>query len=270
MVDSHRGRQVAERCPKGVQEDFHLERLELRYEPFPIGLARPIFSEEVYAELLSTYPPLEVFTTLDKVGTKYTLSEKYNGRQYTDWIRRHAAWRAFHAWVKSRDFIDYVFGILEERNIVLGVKHDMSALDRGFTRLRSLFMGGSALKAARLKTRFEFSMLPAAGGCILPHTDNVSKLVTLVVSMVNPLEWKSAYGGGTEINRPKDPARIFNRANRQLGFDDVEMLDIYPFESNQAVLFIRTFNSWHCVRPMTGRDPGIMRRTLTINIETPD
>ena len=253
-----------------VKTEFHLDRLALRYEPFPIGLARPIFSEELYAELLETYPPIDVFTTLDKVGTKFTLSEKYNGREYSEWIRTHSAWRAFHGWVKSRDFIDYVFDILAERNIELGVKHDMGALARGLIRLRSLVQGGTALKAARLRTRFEFSMLPARGGCILPHTDNVTKLVTLVVSMVHPLEWKPAYGGGTEINRPKDETRIFNRANRQLDFDEVEMLDLYPFEANQAVLFIRTFNSWHCVRPMTGPDEKVMRRTLTINIETSD
>lgn len=250
--------------------DFHLERLQLRYDPFPIGIAKPIFSEGAYADLLGSYPPIEQFTTLDKVGTKYTLSEKYNGRQYKHWIHDHPAWRDFHAWVKSRDFIETVFGILRERHIDLGIKLDAGPLTRGVTRLRALLEGGTALKVAHLSTRFEFSMLPAKGGCIRPHTDNPSKLVTLVVSMVDPVEWKPAYGGATEINRPKDPSRLFNRTNEQLGFDDVEKIDEYPFEPNQALLFVKTFNSWHCVRPMPVPDDELMRRTLTINIETPD
>jgi hypothetical protein len=33
------------------------------------------------------------------------------------------------------------------------------------------------------------------------------------------------------------------------------------------VMFIKTFNSWHSVRPMTGKGSEAMRRTLTINIE---
>jgi len=33
------------------------------------------------------------------------------------------------------------------------------------------------------------------------------------------------------------------------------------------VIFVRTFNSWHSVPPMTGKGSGAMRRTLTINIE---
>ena len=47
----------------------------------------------------------------------------------------------------------------------------------------------------------------------------------------------------------------------------VEILETYPFQSNQAVVFAKTFNSWHCVRPMTGPDAQVWRRSLTINIE---
>jgi hypothetical protein len=250
--------------------DFYLDHLELRYEPFPIGIARPIFSDGFYAELLASYPPIERFATYDDVGTKYTLSEKHNPRDYKHWIQDHPAWRDFHAWVKSKDFIATVLGVLRARNIDLGVKFDAGPFARGYTRLRAILEGGTAFKVARLSTRFEFSMMPANGGCILPHTDNASKLVTLVVSMADPLEWKPSYGGGTEVSRPKDPTRIFNRTNRQLGFDEVEKIAEYPFEPNQALLFVKTFNSWHCVRPMQVPDSKLMRRTLTVNIETPD
>jgi hypothetical protein len=33
------------------------------------------------------------------------------------------------------------------------------------------------------------------------------------------------------------------------------------------VVFVKTFNSWHSVRPMTGSGSALMRKTLTINIE---
>jgi hypothetical protein len=48
----------------------------------------------------------------------------------------------------------------------------------------------------------------------------------------------------------------------------MEVIDTYEFTPNQAVIFIKTFNSWHSVRPMTGVDSDALRRTLTINIMT--
>ena len=47
----------------------------------------------------------------------------------------------------------------------------------------------------------------------------------------------------------------------------MEQIDVFEFEPNQCVVFVKTFNSWHCVRPMQGNGSQAMRRTLTINIE---
>jgi hypothetical protein len=67
--------------------------------------------------------------------------------------------------------------------------------------------------------------------------------------------------------RPLDQSENFNLLNRYLRFDQVETIDTMAYESNQCVIFIKTFNSLHAVKPMTGpRD--VMRRTLTVNIES--
>ena len=50
-------------------------------------------------------------------------------------------------------------------------------------------------------------------------------------------------------------------------FDEMEILETFEFLPNQIIMFIKTFNSWHSVRPMTGSGSKAMRRTLTINIE---
>jgi hypothetical protein len=47
----------------------------------------------------------------------------------------------------------------------------------------------------------------------------------------------------------------------------MEVLDTFEFTPNQVVVFVKTFNSWHSVRPMTGAGSPLMRKTLTINIE---
>lgn len=46
----------------------------------------------------------------------------------------------------------------------------------------------------------------------------------------------------------------------------MDVIDTFEFTPNQAVMFVKTFNSWHSVRPMTGTDPSVLRKTLTINI----
>ena len=60
----------------------------------------------------------------------------------------------------------------------------------------------------------------------------------------------------------------FNRANAYLDFDEVTPVKSFPFGPNQAIVFVKTFNSWHAVWPMQGSDPALLRRTLTINIES--
>jgi hypothetical protein len=47
----------------------------------------------------------------------------------------------------------------------------------------------------------------------------------------------------------------------------MEVIETFDFTPNQAVIFVKTFNSWHSVRPMSGNGSAAMRKTLTINIE---
>jgi len=40
----------------------------------------------------------------------------------------------------------------------------------------------------------------------------------------------------------------------------MEVLDTFEFTPNQVVVFVKTFNSWHSVRPMTGAGSPLMRK----------
>lgn len=245
---------------------FSLENLKLRYEPFPIGIAKPVMGDSAYIGYLDAYPPLELFAYFPKVGHKYCLSEKHGPDKYRAWIRDHACWKDFHRWVKSADFIYGTLNELARHHIELGYKR-RSVGKQAYRRLRHLLRGKWWKGEDRLSARFEFSMLPADGGSVMPHTDNPGKIVTMVLSMARPGEWDPAFGGGTEVNRHRRPELGFNWVNGKADFEDMEELDVYRFEPNQCVVFVKTFNSWHCVRPMRGHGSSAMRRTLTINIE---
>lgn len=244
---------------------FNYDNLEFRYEPYPIGLAKPLIDADLYKEILASYPSREWFMYLEKLGYKYSLSEHFNPRPFKRFIRSNPLWRDFARWVKEGDFVAGVINALSRHSLDLGYDPNMTFARQ--LRKRITHFGRLNWSSARLRARFEFSMLPADGGHILPHTDSPSKVVTLVVSMVDEGEWDPAFGGGTDVNMPKDIRKRFNWTNEQGRFEDMDVIDTFEFSPNQAVMFIRTFNSWHSVRPMLGKGSSAMRKTLTINIE---
>ncbi|MFN2499551.1 MAG: 2OG-Fe(II) oxygenase [Pyrinomonadaceae bacterium] len=247
-----------------------LDKIDFIYEPYPIGTVTNVFQNGLYERMAQNFPPTELFEHKEFLGHKYSLSEVNNADRYHAFVRSNPLWNDFYNWIKRDDFPYEVLEKLVRHNIDLGVTRRPKAL-RGRARLwlRDLKLkpGMSPLFAPRLRTRFEFSMLPADGGSIKPHTDQPQKIITLVVAMPKNGEWRPEYGGGTEVMRPRDIKRNFNFMNNQLEFAEVETLRSFEYQLNQCVVFIKTFNSLHGVRPMKGSGTDLMRKTLTINIE---
>ena len=248
---------------------FNYDNLKMRYEPYPIGLVRPLMDENTYPEFADHFPPLDLLVShadSGRQGEKMALSEKLNGRDYRDFVRADPVWREFHQWIKSDDFL---FGLLEtlaHHHIDLGYRR-MSRVRREVERLIWRARGKRPSALSRLKARFEFSALSAAGGHLRPHTDSPGKIVTIVVSMLGDDGWDNSIGGGLDVNHPNTDALQFNDINQKAKFDQMQIVETFPFSSNQGVIFIKTFNSWHSICPMTGSDATRMRKTLTINIE---
>ncbi len=248
---------------------FSYDALKFRYEPFPIGFARPLMEESLYEDFVANFPPFDIFEdyrAMGKPGDKFTLSEKENARVYNNFVNSNPIWREFHRWIKSDSFVYGVMDTLRDHYIDLGYNL-LSPSQRFAKRLKEISRGQICSRLPRLRARFEFSAIPADGGHLFPHTDTASKIATMIVSIVREGEWNPAYGGGTDISRPKHIRHCYNYLNRLAKFEDMEVLDTIEFAPNQAVLFVKTFNSWHSVRPMTGNNSQAMRKTLTINIE---
>lgn len=243
--------------------------LRFRYEPFPVGVAENIIPAEIYQQMLLCWPPTELFKVMPELGNKLALSEKFHSRNYHRFVASHPVWKGFHQWIKSDDFINHVMKALEANHIDLGYRQDVSGFKRISKAIKSALRGRPSHRGARLTARFEFQMMPATGGHIVPHTDTAAKIVTLVLSMPEPGEWDPAWGGGTDINRHRKPQYSFNWLNRQAPFEDMDIVDTYAYRPNQGVLFVKTFNSWHSVRPMLGNDQSAMRKSLIINITRP-
>jgi hypothetical protein len=246
----------------GAARLLDFNRACFEYDPYPIGIIREIFEPSLYERLVETFPSVDLFHFMQRHGDKWSLSELNNPGNYYQFIRTHGDWRRLYDEVKSSDFIAQVVDALIRSKIDLG----LSSTSKGgiLQKLRNKLLGRNS---GSLRARFEFSMMSAAGGHILPHTDSPQKHITLVLSMVRHGEWNSSWGGGTDRMRPLDPSNNFNFLNRYLQFDEVETIGTMTYEPNQCVIFIKTFNSLHAVKPMTG-PREIMRRTLTVNIES--
>lgn len=244
-----------------------LSNLVLDYDPYPIGVATPVIEDSLYAEMIRQFPPIDLFRRSEHHGRKYLLSKKNNRRQFEDFVATHAVWREFFDYLKSKEFIFRTIDVLRGKGIDLGMtRENMSLRGRTLTCLKHLATGHLPSVPPALTARLEFSALPADGGKLLPHTDTAKKMITLVVSMVKEGDWNPAFGGGTEVLKPTDLSKSFNFLNKQLDFEEAETLKVFEFQPNQAVIFVKTFNSLHGVRPMTGNGSDQLRRTLTINI----
>jgi len=85
--------------------------------------------------------------------------------------------------------------------------------------------------------------------------------------MVGEGEWKTEWGGGLEMNKVTERRLLFNHANQFVDFSEVEPVRTFEFVPNQCVVFVKTHNSYHCVRPLRNSGSTLLRKTLTINIE---
>jgi len=244
--------------------EFNLQHARFDYEPYPVCYIPDFLKPELYAALTAAYPARELFHYSTNIGGKYSLSEISERANYHRFLEDTPVWREFFAHVKSREFVALVAQFLKEHHIDLRLD-DFAYVQSMRYRRRDPWR--RMFNTQVIRSRFEFSAMSAAGGGILPHTDAPTKLVTLVVSMIRDGEWNEAqWGGGTSMVMPKDRSRIYNHHNKYMQFPEVDVVRTFPFQPNQCVLFIKTYNSWHSVQPMTGPESAL-RKTLTINIE---
>lgn len=225
----------------GPRVMLNFDRLSFRRDPYVIGAAADVLEPALYRALADSFPPLEMFKAFGGGNRKWSLSTVNNPDQYAGFLKGDDLWRAFARYIKDPLFIEQMRMVLKT--------HGLQPLE----------------VEVPLKARFEFSMLPADGGCLRPHTDLPSKLVTLVVSMLPKMDdWDRVWGGGTDVLKPKPGSPPLDDYRADL--DAFDVVETYAYVPNQCVVFVKTADSWHSVGPLGGPE-GALRKTLTINIE---
>lgn len=136
----------------------------MRYEPYPLVVLRPALEAQLYSKLVESYPATELFAKVPKYDYKLSLSEKFNPRQYHNFIATTPVWKQFHDWLKSEDFIRKTIAFLKLQNVDLGIDEAVEPM------ARRVAMAANAVMKRRpytwplkLRSRFEFSVLKADG-----------------------------------------------------------------------------------------------------------
>ncbi len=246
-----------------AEEMFTLRNLELKYRPYPHGVAAPLLHGGQYQDLVDGFPDVTLFGS-NRINVKHVLSERVNRRQYFSFLRSRPEWMAFYRWIKSDRFIQGVLDELSSRHVDLGYRQRPAS--SRWARHLAMGLSGRRDYHASLVSRFEFSMLPADGGFVLPHTDAPGKVVTLILPMLAEGEWDPKVGGATDINTPREDRLRFNSVNGKAEFCEMEIASSLAFEPNRALLFVRTHDSWHSVRPMTAPGSPALRKTVTVTL----
>jgi hypothetical protein len=242
------------------------------YLPYPVAVAQPILDPSLYAALVADFPQIEEFSVFNEAyGKKWRLNETADLARYRAVLKKSAAYNSLYRYFKSDAFIRDTLHCFESNNIKLRLFEAQQSSSSRPVQLGRLGAWMDTverkLRGRSLATRFEFSALPAHGGSIAPHTDAPNKIITLVISIAQEGEWDPAWGGGTDVLVPNDPRESYNFYNKYLAFDACTTIRTVPYVPNQCMLFLKTYNSLHCVKPTTGPENGPVRKTLTVNIE---
>jgi hypothetical protein len=250
---------------------LNYNKVEMRYEPYPLAVLRPALDEDHYKLLVDNFPDESLFGTLPKFPYKLSLSEKWAPDNYARFLRGNKVWNEFHSFVKSDEFIRNTVEFLKRNHVDLPLSEAFETGSEKIKRIaKSIARGNLPSRGLKLRSRFEFSSLKADGGTVEPHTDAARKVITLVISMIKEGEWDTAYGGGLDMNRTNDIRYAYNWENKMVPWEGLEIIDTVPFVPNQCTVFVKTHNSLHSVRPMTQKGSKALRKSVTVVIERDD
>ena len=101
-------------------------------------------------------------------------------------------------------------------------------------------------------------------GCsVSPHCDAARKVATHLFYFNRDEEWDESWGGQTLI---LDAGRNF-RTHSAPGFDDLQVAASSQPSGNNSLLFARTKQSWHGVRPLNCPE-GKIRKLFKVTVNT--
>jgi hypothetical protein len=252
-----------------------LKNFKFEYEPYPHGVAHSIFDNQTYKDLIDNFPDVKKLKMLkDKYEhkvenkfNKFALSSRNDPVLFFDLISSNNVYKKLVNYLLSYDFKINLLNILIKNNINLGVVPKKDNWKKSLRSFLLNFIPYNILRPVQdIDVAIEFSAIPIHGGYLKPHTDGPHKLASVVIPIIDD-NWQDSFNGGTNLLKPKDNTRLYNILNNTYEFEECNIIKTIKFNPNQLLIFLKTYNSFHSVGPLNGKQEGFYRKSITLNIE---
>jgi hypothetical protein len=223
---------------------MNFQRASFQYTPFPFGLVDGILPPDLYSDMVHQFPPSTCFMDVSSPdnGIKYLLKEPQLSATVRRLGSRATAWSHFLRVVYAATFVEALDAFLTAHHVELRLAKLSEYLAPALPRL-----GQSHGRVPRIGV--EISRIPS-GGYQKPHTDVITKILTILIPMNEEGVWREGDGGRVLFCRPRNDRNSFNLYGRYAEFSEMETVRACALEPNQGILFPKTHNSWHAVEPV--------------------
>jgi hypothetical protein len=244
-------------------------------EPFPVFEIENFLSPDEYRKLRDEFPEKKLFPHASSRGNKSRLDNQH--MEFFEFMKTSAIWRSFHELFYRPEVVEQCF------KLTASLPSERPAHERfpwklvGHPNRRRASTGHAVAKSfgrwfryTPVTLGFEFSYLD--NGCFIPpHTDNVSKLISLIVYFPDE---SVDYGStaGTDFFRGIHGSKAWNEwsvsmldeERAAVFYKEHETFHSSLFTGNKLVGFLKTSNSWHGLKALNIPD-GAARRSVNIN-----
>jgi hypothetical protein len=240
-------------------------------DPFFVCEIKDFLTPRLYNDLAQTFPSVELFDQGDKGGKKAVDLRSEVSRNF---ILKTPVWKDFINSINNHKTSIILKKYLEES---LPERDDfknrewLTEVDF-YNPNKELNKNLSKLDVNLIRYSFEFSHLPR-GSYIPPHTDSITKVISMILYFPDHELIGSEYQNGTYFLKPHQQGITLSTHNSvHLRGDDLkcfrrnyEVLHYAEFVPNKFVLFIKNDVSWHEVRKQI-QPEQYTRKAFIINV----
>lgn len=233
----------------------------IKNKPYYIFSIKNFLDDNLYIELKENFPNLDI-KNFDKCNNgKYALDSK--SEAYSMIIKNNSSMKKFHDLVFSKNFFNFFCKKLYFKYIY-SQKDDIFKFLKYSRPYKQIINKKSSYDFffSKISININYSFIKN-NGFIIPHTDSLRKLLSLMIYFPNDDKVEKNYG--TQFWSTK----IKNYTNKH--FDNNQNFSLLakklyktPFIENTLFGFIRNNYSWHSVEPIN-INKNYIRRSININ-----
>ncbi len=234
---------------------FSEAQIEVFQEPFIYGYIDNFLPESVYSLLETNFiQPADQCGEVLSAGKQRLTFEAPSSIETLD---KNRPWR---------DFVGEISSSRYRKDMLNWLRNQFTASKQNNSVYGELMRRRFDIDPELTHLHCEFSSL-SKNALLLPHTDSPTKYMGCVLYFA-PDDWKSEWGGATEVYAAKKKKYQFNWFNYGLPYKFMDHQYSAEFKRNRLFFLVKSYNSWHGLGAI--RAPAnIPRRSFNFSLAVP-